>query len=829
MNRNLILLYTAIAVNLALALLPTYDAVNIRAWIALGSSITSAAPVMANNVWPGGFFSFMAFTPMYLSYVHSGFNIYLSVVVLKLILFAFTVLTAFLLYRITQKVKPEYAHTVLLFTLLNPAILYINYFWAQIDILPVFFFTLGYALLRFVDFGQNSYKRYIVGFLPIIISAFIYRYALILLPTIVFFDSGTVKQRLSALFIAGAEVAVFFAVEYLLFRGGLYNYVGALSGSVINMSGVQGFQYWLNIPLIPYVAFLCVLGFVVPLLLKQLRYAESAVLFFILLLFIYTSAVPLADYFLWLYPIGVFLTLESASKLSFNKRLVLTGLPLYVALFFISLLIGNGVQTGPFYFSYPLFYLDVALLADSSQMYYTGVLVFNLFLLAAVVALSLFCLSKANRVQTAFGAASQKLIYWKHGLSKQIMVALAILSAAIILIGFGFNAWYSQPVAASNEDVFPLYLFPANNIYDSMPIGQTYYLSWNGLVVYNNGSAPITFNHVLNLQNVNFTADFNLTADYYGNYDLLRADNYTVGLDMHPKVSTFNLTAVEPLDYSGLKPQTTNTSIFDNPTPIYTFNPYSSVSYRLNQSQIDDYYAAAFRFTNSNLPQSLLFHFSNSKFVFDYTVSNSMQWAFYYDLGAHNSTTHARGYTVAPSDGWNLVVFKNNATHFNAWVNNNSFSVKCAFFTENTDLLVTSYLPGKAPPQAGGAISELYSCQSMPLTDTSYLFYINVNDQRRVEEPISSSTLKLNLQTSPERSTISADNHHWPIDHVDSLYFGKLTSGAYGLSVTLNHLELSQRSYGYYLVPVYLTVVVPFAIALLSLPLLFRRRGTAAD
>jgi len=292
-NRKLILLYIAIAVNLALALLPTYDSVNIRAWVALGSSITSAAPVMANNVWPGGFFSFMAFTPMYLSYVHSDFNIYLSVVVLKLILFAFTVLTAFLLYRITEKVKPEYAYTVLLFTLLNPAILYINYFWAQIDILPVFFFTLGFALLRLVDFGKNSYKRYLLGFLPIIISAFIYRYALILLPAIVFFDQGTVKQRVSGLLIAGGEVAVFFGIEYLLFRGGLYNYVGALSGSVINMSGVQGFQYWFNIPLVPYVAFLFVLGFVVPLLLKQFKYVESAVLYLILLLFIYTSAVPL--------------------------------------------------------------------------------------------------------------------------------------------------------------------------------------------------------------------------------------------------------------------------------------------------------------------------------------------------------------------------------------------------------------------------------------------------------------------------------------------------------------------------------------------------------
>jgi hypothetical protein len=171
-----------------------------------------------------------------------------------------------------------------------------------------------------VDFGKNSYKRYLLGFLPIIISAFIYRYALILLPAIVFFDQGTVKQRVSGLLIAGGEVAVFFGIEYLLFRGGLYNYVGALSGSVINMSGVQGFQYWFNIPLVPYVAFLFVLGFVVPLLLKQFKYVESAVLYLIC----YCSSIRLRCRWLTTsvaLPPSVFLALESASKLSFNKRL----------------------------------------------------------------------------------------------------------------------------------------------------------------------------------------------------------------------------------------------------------------------------------------------------------------------------------------------------------------------------------------------------------------------------------------------------------------------------------------------------------------------------
>ena len=187
----------------------------------------------------------MAFTPMYLSYVFSGFNLYLSVVVLKLILFFFTVLTAFLLYRITQKIKPVYADAVLVFTLLNPAILYINYFWAQIDILPVFFFTLGFVLLRYVDFGGSNFRRYLVAFFPILISAFIYRYSLILIPALLVFDSVSVRQKLGGFIVAVGEAGVLFGVEYVLFRGGLYNYVGALSGSVINMSGVEGFQYWL--------------------------------------------------------------------------------------------------------------------------------------------------------------------------------------------------------------------------------------------------------------------------------------------------------------------------------------------------------------------------------------------------------------------------------------------------------------------------------------------------------------------------------------------------------------------------------------------------------
>ena len=351
---------------------------------------------MANNVWPGGFFSFMAFTPMYLGYVFSGFNLYLSVVVLKLILFFFTVLTAFLLYRITQKIKPVYADAVLVFTLLNPAVLYINYFWAQIDILPVFFFTLGFVLLRYVDFGGSNLKRYLIAFFPILISAFIYRYSLILIPALLVFDSASMRQKMGGLVVAVGEAGVLFGIEYVLFRGGLYNYVGALSGSVINMSGVEGFQYWLGIPQVPYILFLGALGLAVPVLLKVLKYGEPTALFFILLMFIYTSTVPLSDYFLWLYPLGILLALTSGSKLSFGKKLLVTGLPLYVGLLFISFIIGNGLQAGPFYFAYPLLHQNIVFITSASD-YTFWVFVFNVFLLGSVVVSSLFCFLKSNR------------------------------------------------------------------------------------------------------------------------------------------------------------------------------------------------------------------------------------------------------------------------------------------------------------------------------------------------------------------------------------------------------------------------------------------------
>ncbi len=820
-SRTLLLLYIAIAVNLALVLLPTYDASNIRNWIALGSSITSAAPVMANNVWPGGFFSFMAFTPMYLAYTFLGFNLYAAVVVLKLILFVFTLFTGFLLYRITQKIKPVYASFVLLFTLFNPAILYINYFWAQIDILPVFFFTLGYAILRYADFGGSNWKRYLFGFLPILVSAFIYRYPLILLPALILYDSGNLRQRLTGLVIAAGTVGVLFGVEYFLFRGGMYNYVGALSGSVINMSGVEGFQYWVTIPQLPYLLLLGALGFVVPLLFRRLRYYESATLLFILLLFIYTSAVPLSDYFLWLYPIGVLLALTTALRISFKKYLVLTGLPLYVGLFLINFIIGNGVQAGLFYFAYPLLNLDLAFFT-TAESYGLFVLVFNVLLLASVVATLLFCLSKSNRAQIVRSITlPNRLWLMQAGVSRKLKAVFAAFLVVLVLLSLGFNNLYSQPIVATNKDVFPLYVFPATSNYDTSPMYSTYYLSWNGLVVFNNGSPPISFYHALSRQNVNLSVHYELQSNQYANHDLFKVDNLTVGVLQEPQISTVNLTAITPTSYNRFTNKTMQVPLFSDQTDVYSFGLGASVTYPLANASSDTY-VFAFKFTNQSASQNLNLHFTNPNGTLEYNLSsNGVASLLSHDFATNKSLVTYATYNLAFDGYWNLVIFRLLDTGFITWINNQELSLEGEFFKEDTTVQMRLHYDKVANVSYGGYVTQLYlgsSALDVELKKSYYIVDGYANSTLKV--PLNSTNLDLTFLSTSEGAYLRVADSTYTLDSVSRFSFGKLTPGVFGLSLILNSFELSQKGYGYYLVPVYFAMVVPFVVAVLGVLLL---------
>ena len=258
--------------------------------------------------------------------------------------------------------------------------------------MPVFFFTMGYFLLRYVDFGTSSIKRYLIGFFPIIISAFIYRYSLILIPVFIIYESTTLKQKFSALLVAVAESAALFVVELIFFRGGLFNYVGALSGSVINNSGVG------RLTVLVYNSANLLYRFSGSTWNSHTGFVPNAKICRIRSNFFHLTTVHLHIcsalarlLLLWLYPIGVFLAITSKSKLSVTKKLLLSSLPTYVALFFINLIIGNGVQAGPFYFAYPIFHENIVFI-PTLQAYHTWLVIFNLALLQSIIFTAIFCL-----------------------------------------------------------------------------------------------------------------------------------------------------------------------------------------------------------------------------------------------------------------------------------------------------------------------------------------------------------------------------------------------------------------------------------------------------
>ncbi|MCW4001456.1 MAG: hypothetical protein NWE93_14585 [Candidatus Bathyarchaeota archaeon] len=800
-----------------MALLPTYDSMNIRCWVSVGSSINGAVPTMAHSPWPGGFFSFMFFVPLHFAYLSSGFNLYFSVVTLKVILFFFTLLTALLLYRIAQKIKPAYAEAVLLFTLLNPAVLYVNYFWAQVDILPVFFFVLGYTLLRNVDFGGNNQKRYFIALLPIVISAFIYRYTLILIPTLLFFDAASLRSKLSGFAIAVGMVAVFFGFEFMFFRGGFYDFLGALSGSVIDNSAWEGFQYWMQLPQLPYLALLVTLAVAAPLLFKHMRLDESAVLFFVLLLFIYTAMVQLPDYYLWLYPLGVLLALTATSRRQFNRWLLLTNLPIFVGLFFISFIIGTGEQAGIFYFTYPMLQQNIVFFS-TWETYSAWLWVFNVFLLASVAAAAAYCLAKSPRTG-APPSDPPRLWRWPKRLNAKMS---ALLTAAVLLLlglGFVFDASYAEPIVASDSAVFPLGIFPPSDTYDSSPMFSTYYLAWAGKVGFNDWSRPIAFNHSLSQQNLNLDLSFDLQTNYYGSYPLLKADNLTVGVSVAPRLQLSDLTAATVVSSSSA-PSSHELSLLDSPVPIYPVGAGTYINYNLNGSSTGETYVLAFKLQNASSTERIMLYFRNPQCLLQLSLSGSHATLSSYDFAAQSVTSASTTYSRL--EGYNLLKFTPAFNGLYCWINNQSLSLPGGFFRSETTSLTVTSAEGQEDFWLGGNVTQLYSGPSKP-DESSRVFFVEDDSGSGFSAALGSGSINFSFIGTAQNCTVTYQKHTYTSAGADWVAFGKLSSGVYGFSLQLNQLALSARGEGYYLLPVYFAALVPFAVALLSLPLIRKK------
>jgi hypothetical protein len=124
----------------------------------------------------------------------------------------------------------------------------------------------------------------------------------------------------------------------------------------------------------------------------------------------------------------------------------------------------------------------------------------------------------------------------------------------------------------------------------------------------------------------------------------------------------------------------------------------------------------------------------------------------------------------------------------------------------------------------------LYSTSTWsPLSSIERSLFVHNSLSDGMHVPFNETEVNLYFEATPTYSKATVSNYSFMLQPVSTVGFGKLSGGDYGLSVQLNYLQLSQKADGYYFLPVYFAVVLPFVVALLSLPLIMRRRETAAS
>ena len=192
-------------------LLPFYDSNNIPLNFASVEAMLNSSPPLDVIRWAGGPFTMSIFVPAYLIYVFSGYNIYYSLLFYKLLFLFLSSLLALLVSRMTHDISKR--KFVFLFILLNPVLIIVNYVWVEIDIFPVFFFTLFYFLLRY-KINIQPIDTIVLSF-AFAIAVLFYWYPLIFLPTLILYSKRRQNMRPLIYAIFATSIGIILTLSFI--------------------------------------------------------------------------------------------------------------------------------------------------------------------------------------------------------------------------------------------------------------------------------------------------------------------------------------------------------------------------------------------------------------------------------------------------------------------------------------------------------------------------------------------------------------------------------------------------------------------------------------
>lgn len=604
-------------------LLPFYDSNNIPLNFASVEAMLNSSPPLDVVRWAGGPFTMAIFIPAYLVYVFSGFNIYYSLLSYKFIFLLLSSLLALIISRMTSDIGKR--KFVFLFVLLNPVLIVVNYIWVEIDIFPIFFFTLFYFLLRYKT-NIGTIETVLLAF-SFAFAVLFYWYPLLFLPTLIIYSKR--GQNIKPLIYAILVTSIGIILTLLFISVNLVSATLSLAGaSSIIRTQISGIQHFTTIGNHEFIILLGILTLLLPFVLKRAGFSEPFVLLFIIIVVLISSNFTTPDNDLFIIPMCFLPILQNRRLTASLKRLLLAEIFPITALFFLAFYIDNTLPDGVglFYWGYDIFHSNIFFLHTQTQVYYF-LFAFNVSLIASAVITIIYLgmadmrpvLDKGSeRSEKTLSKEGNKLPFRarNNGINvKRIFILTIVIILLLIPVSFIFNA--NEPIVVSTNDSknFPTYYFnpllcPSNgNIVRPIENG-TFTTEKNSIEIYSN-SPPMSLGRNFSGMSFNFSSTFNFSS---------KVTNISACLISSPQ---FNLTLEHYLlpDYNLTNSGLTTNLHYSNTHP--TFSPINMLEFVSNNGS-DTLYTKAgnFKITVDSTAHGTNVHLLNESLNIPSTTTN---------------------------------------------------------------------------------------------------------------------------------------------------------------------------------------------------------------
>jgi len=819
--------------------LPSYDSNDYAFILTEVAAFGPHAPVLASSSWPGGFVTVALFVPAYLAYAASGFSVYWAAVAVKAIFFSFTLGTVAIVRDIGRRYSVVTTDRLTAFVLLNPALLYVNYVWANWDAFPVFFTLLAYYLLRYARPWRSDHANVATAVGALMIASFFYWYPLVLIPAFLLYERSHRARWMLAGYASAMFVALM-AINVLAFVGSDLPYLKDLLGGepALNRVGLVGLQYFLPLGGIGSGLAVVLVALPLPYLLYRWGVTEAGCLATVLLLFLWSSPVPLPDSYLWiLWFSPLFLLTTSGTRLNWPNLARASLLPV-VAILTFSAILTNGQPDGEglFYFAYPLLHSNFnALPTLGSRAAY--LLVYNVSVAFLLLYTISWVLSGPRRRPGAVSVGSDASPSATPPVSKaparrrraagsisaERAFSIGAVVVVLVLVAFAFNATLPELSGYDGSGPMPLQAFhPTFVPYDDnapQPIPTSTYTDRGPALEIYSAARPLAFGS----RPIDRALDANLSVTLSGApptvTPVFGGTPYNVSLvSLHSADASAGV-LLPPRSSDGVISTHLGFPLMNVTDQIGLVNSSSTLVYALNSSSLgSDYFYLSFQPERSGSVWVPIFELATPEGTYDLISSPSTEFLNFSAAGPTTSTvSYLQGFPEIAGN-WNFVVFHAGAPSFWFDFDGVAESIPFPLASGNATLWI-----GQAPvrdPGLGpmdGAVSPLYGDLQPPTPVHAY--YLNVTRTGasagtqfvRVPDP----TVNLDLVSNASGTRLVADDYPFSSPTTTTLaYFGKLAAGAYGLNVTVREwTQPTDAADAGYLYPVFAAVVAPYLFA----------------